>query len=235
MTHVDVGIGNTPIISNEALVFEVLQCSLKDMYKLALIISCTLPLLTVPFAVHVKNAFASRGNQQLLTSARYGFFDDISRMFDGFGEEKDSKLSPAASFETDEYPGCTLIFSIPVESMKRGGLRLLLSLYLISQQNTPEAKTWQAQQSSDTEVDLFYKDKSASLSIHLLDEEKKIKIYRMGVRPSVSYMMQESVILHGVLDEFNKVSFEGDVTDENRLLVMDEDCVQELRSTLSFS
>jgi len=209
--------------------------NVKEKYKLRVIIFCALPFLAFPFVVHVNNVFVSQGNHQLLTSARYGFFDEIGRMFDGFGDDKDSKLSLPASFETNEYPGCTLIFSIPVESMKTGGLRLLLSLYLISQQNTPQVKTWQTQQSSDTVLDLFYMDKSASLSIHFADEEKHIKIYRMGVGPSVSYMMQESVILHGVLDEFSKVAFEGDIANENRLLLMDEDYVQELRSTLSFS
>jgi len=47
------------------------------------------------------------------------------------------------------------------------------------------------------------------------DESGQIRLYRFGSRPSTSYLMQESIIVDGVLDELQQLS--GSVQDEEKL------------------
>lgn len=54
-------------------------------------------------------------------------------------------------------------------------------------------------------------------------QENGIQINRYGTRPSLEYMLQESVMLHGVLDELYQIAFEvNDIEAEKRLLQFDD-------------
>lgn len=182
--------------------------------------------------------------------------------------------------EDDELPaGTTLLFKIPAKQLKPGGLRLFLMFYLMGMQNTPDRNTWRADQrlmsvnvtpkgfgdddASSAEEEktyvlemLYDKDRSGMLQIELLPERPRkkaeIRIYRCGSRPSTSYLMQESVIVDGVLDELQNISGEKDntqtippsdsdpneevIADENRLIITDPpNAIEAARESLAFS
>ena len=159
-------------------------------------------------------------------------FDSVREFFDQFGDndDDDDKVS-------DELPaGTQRIVTIPVESIKPGGLRLFLMFYLMGQQNTPERGSWRADQPSTEEyvVDFFFHDQSALLSVNLLDHE--IVINRVGTSPSNAYIMHESVIIQGILSELDQCAFDEGVEESNRLLILKEpkDAIEKARESLAF-
>jgi hypothetical protein len=116
-----------------------------------------------------------------------------------------------------------------------GGLRLYCSLYLMGLQNTPEPNCWKAQQCDNSEVNLRYCDLSGSIIIQF--KEDAITIDRLGSAPSMKYLLHESIVLDGFLDQLNAIVFEGDVSEENRLLTLPEpgDAIEQARDVLSFA
>ena len=80
-------------------------------------------------------------------------------------------------------------------------------------------------------LDMFFKDNSAMFSLILEDES--VVIDRYG-KPSLAYVLQESLVLHSVLDEIQTLVFDGDIEDENRLLRLEEpgDGIEKARATL---
>ena len=122
------------------------------------------------------------------------------------------------------------IMEIPVKSMKKGGLRMVIGLCLIGLQNTPDNGSWRANQASDTKLDMYFKDNSAKFSVVL--EDSCIAVDRYG-QASLPYLLQESVILHSVLDELNELAFSSEVELENRLRQLEAtNAIEEARSTL---
>lgn len=173
--------------------------------------------------------------------------------------------------EDDELPaGTFLLFKFPAKQLKPGGLRLFLMFYLLGMQNTPDKNTWRADQklmeslSSDVDEEktyvlemLYDVDKTGMLQIELLpstshQKQAEIRIYRCGSRPSTSYLMQESLIVDGVLDELQNIAGEkigdfdsdsdapdGDepeIAAQDRLLITDPpNAIGAARKSLAFS
>ena len=113
------------------------------------------------------------------------------------------------------YP--LLLFEIPVKEMKVGGLRFVLGLLLMGKRNTPEVGSWKVTQANDGVLDVLYtKDETASFSITFL--EKKILLERWGtakqVPPSLQYQLQESILLHSILDELETLAASGKNQDD---------------------
>lgn len=138
--------------------------------------------------------------------------------------------------DDDELPaGTVLLLKINTKQMKPGGLRLFLMFSLLGMQNTPEPKTWRADQklmSSPTHLrtsaldavedtmeaekstyvlEMLYEiDRTGLLQIELIpsqnDDGGEIRLYRLGSRPSTSYLMQESVIVDGILNELQDIA-----------------------------
>ncbi len=146
-----------------------------------------------------------------------------------FGKKKEQE-EPTSS-QAAAAPVPTRLFHIPAQSIKPGGLRVVLGFHLIGLQNTPDQGSWKANQSSDTVLDMVFRDNSAMFSITL--GEDGISVDRYGT-PSLPYLLQESVILHSVLDEISSIANEGDIEVKDRLLQLDEggDAIEEARSTL---
>lgn len=118
--------------------------------------------------------------------------------------------------------------------MKSGGLRLYCNLYLMGVQNTPEKKCWKASCVDNSEVNLRYTDLSGSIIIQFT--ENGITIDRLGSAPSMKYLMHESIVLNGFLDELYEIVFGGEVNPENRLLTLvDADVIEKARGAISFS
>lgn len=144
--------------------------------------------------------------------------------------------------------GTTLITSIPVSSIKPGGLRLFLMFYLMGMQNTPDPNTWRADPSSSSSnsrngeddessrlytVEALYGDQSAMISVELLSNE--IRICRIGSCPSMAYLVQESVLVDGILDELEQCATEANVAEQDKLLIPNpSNAIERARGALAF-
>jgi hypothetical protein len=111
-------------------------------------------------------------------------------------------FGPKETAESQDATAPKRIIEIPVTSVKKGGLRMVLGLCLIGLQNTPDPGSWKANQATDTVLDMIFKDNAAKFSVVL--EDSCIAVDRYG-RASLPYLLQESVILHKVLDELNEL------------------------------
>ena len=78
----------------------------------------------------------------------------------------------------------TRIMDIKCASVKPGGLRFALGLFLIGQQGTPVKGSWKANQASDGVLDMYYVDNTAMFSVHITDF--LIYVDRYG-KPSLQY------------------------------------------------
>ena len=167
------------------------------------------------------------------------FFDDIGKFFDHLSgnNSNDGGGDLQNGGEVPQYLGNTRILSIPVESLKVGGLRLYISLYLMGQQNTPERGSWQAVQSGDSGIDVYYRDQTGALLIELCEETNRILVDRLGTEPSNAYLMQESVIIDGLLDELDTISQDDEIPVQDRLIILKEpgDAIDKVREGLAFS
>lgn len=183
-----------------------------------------------------------------------GFFDNIGKFFGDDGKEnsdeagkkplerettlnKQSEVDDFILNEVEEdYPGSTLIFHMKAKSMKTGGLRLWLFLNLMGQLNTPDPKTWKANQAEDKNIlEMFYKDTTGAIIVKFT-EDVGVSVFRFGASPSMNYMMQESQVLLGILDELDKIVYDGDIAMENRLLILEQpDAIEKARELLSFA
>jgi hypothetical protein len=161
------------------------------------------------------------------------FFDDVRSFFDEFGDDNNKN----GDADPDLAAGTCRISTIPVRQIKPGGLRLFLMFYLMGAQNTPEKGSWRADQPTTEEyiVDFFFHDRTAALSVSLVEDE--ITIDRVGSTPSTAYMMQETVVLQGILAELQEIAFDDSVEEENRLLILPEpqDAIEKARDALSFA
>ena len=125
------------------------------------------------------------------------------------------------------------VFEIECEAIKLGGLKFALGLYLIGQQGTPVKGSWKVNPVSDVLIDMYYADDSAKFSLNL--SEKQISVDRYG-QPSLQYLLQESLMLHGLLDEIQGIAFGGeDIADKDRLLTLvdPENGIEHARGNLS--
>ena len=108
--------------------------------------------------------------------------------------------------------------------------------YLMGMQNTPDRGAWKADQPTRDEyvIDYYYHDRTAMLTIEL--SEESITIDRIGAVPPNAYVLQETVIVGGILDELQQCAFDDSVEEENRLLQLSEpkDAIEQARAALSF-
>ena len=183
------------------------------------------------------------GTHMLSTSSsKLHIFEDLKRFFegplgDGEGEEKNASASGAGGAQEDDEvaAGVSRVVTLPVTSIKLGGLRLFIMFYLMGMQNTPDKGSWTADQPSteDYVVDFYFHDRSASLSVELT--ENSITIDRVGSSPSTAYLMQEATIIQGILDELDQCASDDKIETGNRLLVLQEqDAIAKAQQTLSF-
>lgn len=127
--------------------------------------------------------------------------------------------------------GPKTVLEIPAKDIKVGALRFFLQIYLVGECNTPTKASWQCRQTESGGIDMFYKDATGMCSIDLT--EYAIKVQRHGTFPSLQYQLQESVLLHGLLDELNTLAFLDDIEEEKRLLrFRNSDALDTARETL---
>lgn len=114
------------------------------------------------------------------------------------------------------------VFEIPTKVIKTKPLKFFLQIFFAGIQNTPFKGAWLLNANEEVEeyLEIYFQDASGMLSIEF-DESFGLRIRRKGKRPSLQYMLQESVLLHAVLDELEAIAFgegDGDVKDDERLL-----------------
>lgn len=131
--------------------------------------------------------------------------------------------------------GPKTVVELPAKDVKIGALRFLLNIVLVGEQNKPQPKSWFTKQGDEAgDLQVYYHDGTGMLSIEL--QEYGIKMTRHGEKPSLQYQLQESVLLHSVLDELATVAFgveEDGIETEKRLLVLqDEDAIDKAREKL---
>ncbi|GFH59094.1 hypothetical protein CTEN210_15570 [Chaetoceros tenuissimus] len=145
-------------------------------------------------------------------------------LFGGLFGKKEEERDPSVPIR---------VFEIPCQNVKLGGCRFALGLFLIGQQGTPTKGTWLANQANDGVLDMFHNDNTAMFSVVMT--EKSIAVDRYGLEPSLQYQLQESLVLHSLLDEIQSLALEGDeVEAENRLIVFSdpENAVSNARDSL---
>lgn len=161
-------------------------------------------------------------------------FDDIQKFFSGGANNEDEDNENNA---TGDYGEENRLASIEVKAIKPGGLRLFLMFYLMGMQNTPDRGSWKADQPTRDEyvIDCYFHDRTAMLSIELSEEHNIITIDRIGAVPSNAYVMQETVIVEGILDELQQMASDESIEPESRLLQLSEpEAIEQARAALSF-
>jgi hypothetical protein len=127
--------------------------------------------------------------------------------------------------------GPKTVLDLAASDVKVGALRFLLNIYLVGECNKPEPKSWLTREGDYGTLNIYYQDGTAMISLEL--QEYSIKAVRYGEKPSLQYVLQESVLLHGILDELNDVAFEVEAEQKKRLLRFPDDTVVEkARETL---
>lgn len=135
--------------------------------------------------------------------------------------------------ENQQKGGSKSVIDLAADTVKVGPLKFFLQIYLVGEQNKPVQGAWVLNSNEENEsLDMYYKDGTGMFSLGL--NENSIKVQRYGERPSLEYMLQESVMLHGVLDELNQIAFEvDDIEEEKRLLRFEnKEAINEARESL---
>lgn len=126
----------------------------------------------------------------------------------------------------NDPPPVVDVMDIPAKVIKIKPLKFYLQLFLVSNQNTPFKGAWLLNANEEVEdyLELYFHDGTGVILVEF-DDLYGLKIRRKGRRPSLQYMLQESVMLHALLDELEAIAFgQGDdddaepVDEEKRLL-----------------
>lgn len=157
------------------------------------------------------------------------FFNLNNNNNDGGNKDEDLNYE-----ENEDYVGCTNIFKIDVkQKLKVGGCRLYLSLFFMGESNNPEKGTWRMNQNGDGGIDLYYKDTTGALIV--VFKEDAILVNRLGSSPSMEYLIQESSMLNGMLDQLEEIANDTSIEESDRLLSIEGDKINMVRETLSFT
>ncbi|KAL7486408.1 hypothetical protein ACHAW6_012009 [Cyclotella cf. meneghiniana] len=106
-----------------------------------------------------------------------------------------------------------------------------IGTYIVSRQNKPITGAWTVSKYGDAILNVLFKDHSAMFSINFVGpHQNNVSSSRIVVerhtdtnrRSSLQYMLQESVLLHGILDELSKFMSERKLDGNQRVTFNDE-------------
>lgn len=81
---------------------------------------------------------------------------------------------------------------------------------------------------------MLYHDATGMVTVELLKDQ--IRILRCGSRPSTSYLMHESMIVQGILDELYLCAFDESIDVNDRLLIPHpKEAIDTARDALAFA
>lgn len=137
-----------------------------------------------------------------------------------------------------------VILEITASKIKVGGLKFFLQLFIVGERDTPTEGSWilnmnEKDGDGSSAFDVYYKDGTGMFSVII--NEEKILVERNGDTPSLQYQLQESVMLHSILDQLETVAYAKDddgnsIDIEKRLLVFENDedntAISKLRENL---
>ena len=161
-----------------------------------------------------------RGDHNMVQ--KMGMFDDIVDLFN-----PEPKM-----VEVEENKR---LLTIEVNSMKTGGLRFAIGLFLMGFRGKPNPGTWKTKQADDGVIDMFHNSDTGSLAFSFQDDIS-INVDRWGPFPSKAYLKDENEVLHGFLDELESMLSNSDEEDEkdNCLLELrDKEALNKARKSLS--
>lgn len=151
----------------------------------------------------------------------------IGNLFGGlFGQDR-------GGGDSDGGSAGAKVLDIPANTVKIGPLKFYLQIFLVGEQNKPVKGAWTLNQNDDRgTLDMYYGDGTGMFSIDL--KEYGIAVQRYGQRPSLQYVLQESVLLHAMLDELNQIAFEVDDIDQDKRLLQfaDPKALSKVRESL---
>ena len=203
--------------------------------------SCHHNVGVIAFAVSAPLSLWRRDAPAVRTALDVGnIFDGLGRFFSSDKNENDDsdENNNDNNDDDDDYDsqvGSTCLVSLQVESLKPGGLRLFLMFYLLGIQNNPEKGTWKIDQPTGDEyiVDLYFHDKTGALMLRLTED--KVTIDRLGSTPSTAYIMQEAVVVDGILAEMERMASDPDIKRDDRLILLNDDtALRSAREALAF-
>lgn len=200
--------------------------------RLRIVLLCNFLLMLC----HGVDAFASSPTAWI-KDAPTGTALGVGNIFDGIGRffSSDNNDDHDRNTDDDSYLGSTRLVSLDVESLKPGGLRLFLMFYLLGMQNNPEKGTWRIDQPTSDEyiIDLYFHDQTGALMVRLAEDN--VVIDRLGSTPSTAYIMQETVVVDGILEEMQRMATDCDIKRDDRLILLKDDSViTSARESLSF-
>lgn len=194
------------------------------------------------------------------SSAGKGFGSNTSSEGAAASKESSSSSSSTSGVGNSDTTGTgpstpttdsKLLFEIPAKEVKSGALRFIIQMYLVGLQKdgsgNSSPNTWLPRQGEgdgkDHMLEVYYGDGTGMCAIDF--QSTGIVITRHGSRPSLQYVLQESIMLHGILDELDGIAL-GQVLDEQgqlnenetiefdkRLLqLIDDDAISKARETL---
>ena len=114
--------------------------------------------------------------------------------------------------------GIETLFTLPTTRLKKGPLQFFLKIFLVAAQNEPTPGSWAigGAESNLDSINAYYKDGTGMVSVVLNDDN--IAIQRHGKSPSLQFVLQESLLLHGLLDELQSLAENEEVEEGKRLV-----------------
>lgn len=168
----------------------------------------------------IPSSHAITQHRQHTTELSIANFNIFEGLFGGGGND---------SNQNNSSNGANVVIDLPAKEVKVGALKFFLQIYLVGEQNKPAPGSWVLNQNDENQsIDMYYKDGTGMFSIKI--NEVSIQISRYGERPSLQYMLQESVFLHGVLDEINELAYgsnEDDIEEDKRLVQFADTSIME--------
>ena len=115
------------------------------------------------------------------------------------------------------------VIDIPAKVIKTKPLKFFLQIFFVGIQNEPFKGAWLLNANEEVEeyLEVYFADGTGMLSVRF-EDDYGLRIQRKGKRPSLQYMLQESVLLHSVLDELEAIAF-GDGDGDNKEEIKDEE------------
>ena len=132
--------------------------------------------------------------------------DSASRLALAMWYVFDKNLKESLAISDPNDPAEIFTLQLPID-VDLDALLLSMGAHLVSRQDKPMTGAWKVSKYGHSALHVLFKDHSAMFSITFMKSGSRIVVERhtdTNKRASLQYMLQESVILHSVLDEFSK-------------------------------
>jgi hypothetical protein len=222
----------TPVVTSLAI-FSLTHCPGTESFT---------PIPASPLSQHPTNGKTVYSTSSVVVAPTTSTALRIGNLFGGMFGQKDTEDSGDNKNESTRGIGnggtvvvpTTTVLDIPARAVKVGPLKFYLQMFFVGEQNKPVGGSWVLNQNNDgtTTLDMYYVDGTGMFSTDL--REDGITVRRSGRKPSLQYLLQESVLLHSMLDELRQIAFEVEGVDQDKRLLRfsDPGALSKLRESL---